>query len=217
MPKYLLGNEKGVFIRRDKLSGKYVTVKNRNLADVWEERMKAQNVLKNGLSKKDRNGFHIIEIADSITEKHNDLTVSEINKINPNTNIEAVKKICDQDVAYSEINKWQNGLEKFTNFIQETEVRKDELNKSLSVIDKEIVDIEHYIELNNLNACQGFLAYKMLHNRLTKRRKIKNELQILSQLGDCKIDSEMMKEVQKAIHLLDNKKYTPRVLIELFN
>ena len=158
-----------------------------------------------------------IEVKDGVPDKNKEPTVAEINAEKKNLHIETVKEISEQENTDSQISKWQDGLEKFTDFIIESETRKSELLESMSNIDKEVVDIEHYIELNNLNACQGFLAYKMLRNRLRKRRKIKNELQVLSQLGNCKIDSAMMKDVQDAIKLLEHKKYTPRVLVDLFN
>ena len=215
--KFLLGDGNGSFIRQDKFSGKYVPVRNVSLADTWDARYKAQNILKNGLNKKDRKRFRVIEINDGVSEKNKEPTVAEINTEKKNLHIETVKEISEQENTDSQISKWQDGLEKFTDFIIESETRKSELLESMSNIDKEVVDIEHYIELNNLNACQGFLAYKMLRNRLRKRRKIKNELQVLSQLGNCKIDSAMMKDVQDAIKLLEHKKYTPRVLVDLFN
>ena len=56
----------------------------------------------------------------------------------------------------------------------------------------------------------------MLQNRLKKRRKIKNELQVLTQLGDCKIDSSMLVDITKAIEDMNNRIYTPRILTELF-
>lgn len=217
MAKFVLGDSNGSFIRRDNFSGKYVPVRNENLADVWEERYKAQNILKNGLNKKDKKRFHIIELDIGITEKNKEPTVAEVNSEKANLHMETVKEISEQEISDNQIEKWQDGLEKFTAFVQDSETRKAELIELMSNIDKEVVDIEHYIELSNLNACQGFLAYKMLRNRLRKRRKIKNELQVLSQLGNCKIDSTMMKDVQDAIKLLEHKKYTPRVLVDLFN
>ena len=96
------------------------------------------------------------------------------------------------------------------------EERKNKLSGDLSNIDKEITDIQHYIEFGNFNAYQGWLAFSMLRHRLKKRRKIKNEFQILSQIGECKINSAMVNDIQAAIHKINNKSYTPRVLPELF-
>lgn len=218
---YALTDGHGSYIRHDIFSGKYVPVRNQSLADTWEHRVKAQNILKNGLCKKDKKRFHIVEIDDGkgIAEcVKKEITISEMNANTDEENfhIDKVKELSDGLEDDCQMEKWKSGIDSMTEFVLDAESRKDELNKEMSDIDKEITDIQHYIELNNLNAYQGFLAYKMLQGRLRKRRKIKNELQILSQLGICKVDSAMLIDVQNAIRELDNKTYTPRILSELF-
>ncbi len=218
---YALTDGHGSYIRQDIFSGKFVPVRNQSLADTWEQRVKAQNILKNGLCKKDKKRFHIIEIDDGkgISESlHKNVTVSEMNSndVVQDLHIDKVKELSENLEENSQMDKWKTGINTMTDFVLDAEARKDELNKEMSDIDKEITDIQHYIELNNLNAYQGFLAYKMLQGRLRKRRKIKNELHVLSQLGSCKIDSAMLIDVQNAIKELDNKTYTPRILMELF-
>ena len=39
---------------------------------------------------------------------------------------------------------------------------------------------------------------------------------MLTQLGDCKIDSSMLVDITKAIEDMNNRIYTPRILTELF-
>ena len=56
----------------------------------------------------------------------------------------------------------------------------------------------------------------MLRNRLKKRRKIKDELQVLFQLGECKMNSEMLNDVESVILDMNNREYRPRILTELF-
>ena len=50
--------------------------------------------------------------------------------------------------------------------------RKEMLTLKLSDIDKEIVDIQHYIEFGKFNCYQGWMCFKMLQNALQQRRKI---------------------------------------------
>ena len=66
------------------------------------------------------------------------------------------------------------------------------------------------------NAYQGWLAFNMLKNRLKRRRKIKDELYIVSQLGECKINSAMIEEIKSSMSTLDGRIYRPRKLKELF-
>lgn len=87
----------------------------------------------------------------------------------------------------------------------------------LSKIDQELSDINHYIEFVNLNAAQGYKAYKMIKDRRIKRRSIKNELQVVDIILSKKISETATDEIQKAISGMDKRKYEPRVLNELFD
>lgn len=219
MVVYALTDGHGSYIRHDTFSGKYVPVRNESLAEKWEQRAKAQNILKNALNKKDRKRFHIIDIDDgSILDTPKPVvTVAEMNGTEKHDlHIDKVKELSEPVVDKSQLDKWTEGIANVTGFVQDAEERKEELAKLMSDIDKEITDIQHYIELNDLNAYQGFLSYKMLQRRLRIRRKIKNELAVLNQLGDCKMDSAMLIDVQNVIKEMDNRVYTPRILTQLF-
>ena len=56
----------------------------------------------------------------------------------------------------------------------------------------------------------------MLRQVLAKRRNIKNEIAILDNFRNHKLTVDTMKEIQAAVDGLDNRKYEPRVLTELF-
>ena len=77
--------------------------------------------------------------------------------------------------------------------------------------------LKHYIEFVNLNAAQGYKAYKMIKDRRIIRRSIKNELDILNIILGKKISETATDEIQKAVSGMDNRKYEPRVLNELFD
>lgn len=217
MVRYVLTDGHGSFIRHDTYSGKYVPVRNETLAEKWEQRNKAQNILKNGLTKQLKKKFHIDSIDDGIGISGTEKDVTAEKDAIQNLHIDEVKKIIDDDYRDTQLDKWESGIESMTEFVQDAETRKEYLSKEMSDIDKEIIDIQHYIEFNDMNAYQGWMAYKMLQNRLKKRRKIKNELQVLIQLGNCKIDSSMIGDIKNAINEMNNRIYTPRVLKQLFD
>lgn len=220
MIHYVLTDGHGSFIRYDTFSGKFVPVRNETLAEKWEQRNKAQNILKNGLNKQLRKKYHIDTVDDGIgiCVLAKEKTVSEVNaSIVPDLHIEEVKQLIQEDCNNTQMEKWENGIKSMNEFVQDAETRREQLAKDMSDIDKEIIDIQHYIEFNDMNAYQGWLAYKMLQNRLKKRRKIKDELQVLTQLGDCKIDSSMLEDIKNAIEELGNRVYVPRKLKQLFN
>lgn len=101
-------------------------------------------------------------------------------------------------------------------FTKELEERKLYLDEQLSKIDLEIVDIEHAAEFYNLNACQGYKLYKLLHDRRVKRREIKDELQKISLILGTSIKSSNIDNLERSILGLNNRIYTPRINKELF-
>lgn len=87
-----------------------------------------------------------------------------------------------------------------------------DLKSKLSDIDQEISDLEHYIEFNQLNACDAYKAYYMLHENLQKRRKIKDSIIAAQTLYEsCDIDT-----LSSCNDHLHNRTYTPRKLTSLF-
>lgn len=90
------------------------------------------------------------------------------------------------------------------------------MNSKQSDIDKEIVDIQHYIELFELNEGDGYKAYKMLQARLKERREVKNEIFIVGPILSMNMKMQNPENIIKSIKGLDNRKYDPRILKELF-
>ena len=90
------------------------------------------------------------------------------------------------------------------------------LSNQLSKIDKDIVDIQHSIEFYKYNAAEGYKAYKMLRDKLIERREIKKQMQIITFMKSKGITSDNLHAVVDYIANLDNAKYTPRNMPELF-
>lgn len=209
---YVISDGHGSYIRKDEFSGKYVPVRNYSLAEKFQQRAKAANILKNAISKNLRSRYNVIAIEDEVTPT----TPTEKESNSPKTKDEIVKTIACEPIGENQSEKWTSGIESMTEFIMDAEKRKEEVVSQLSEVDKEITDINHYIEFGKFNAYQGWLAFNMLRQRLKKRRTIKDELLVLQQLGECKITSDMMIDIKKAVTELGNRKYAPRVLTQLF-
>lgn len=94
--------------------------------------------------------------------------------------------------------------------------KKAELTENLNKVEREIVDIYHYIEFKSLNACDGYAAYKMLKDRLVERRKIKNELKVTDILAKGVFTTADIEEIENIIESFDKNKYRPRALNDLF-
>ena len=133
-----------------------------------------------------------------------------------NLDIDKIKQEISIPIKSDELDKIKKDVNLFSDTLKDLRKRKQELLDLQSEVDKEISDIYHYIELNNLNAYQGWLMYKMLQYRLKRRRVIKDELSIIKHLVKCNINTQSLSEIQDMIKNMDNRKYTPRVLSDLF-
>lgn len=93
---------------------------------------------------------------------------------------------------------------------------QSELSKKMSKVDQEVADIQHYIEFNRLNAAEGYMAFKMLQDKLLERRVIKDDLAKFQMLSSAKVSDIYDGTLEKHIEALESRTYTPRVLTHLF-
>lgn len=104
------------------------------------------------------------------------------------------------------------------------------LRNKQSIADQKISDVEHFIELSsNLNAAQGYNAYKLLKEVLEERREIKNRIDELGPLLSF-INKTTLVNPNKKISLIKDlnrvkdrnnnadevKKYNVRILTDIF-
>lgn len=101
-------------------------------------------------------------------------------------------------------------------FLRHVYAQKIVAEQQLQEVEKEILDIEHAAEFYNLNAASGYKIYKMLHEARLKRRKYKDQLMIIEIIMDGNIGDISNGITAKRIKGLNNRKYRPRVLEELF-
>jgi len=92
----------------------------------------------------------------------------------------------------------------------------NDLQEQLSLTDKEVNDISHYIEFENLDAYRGYKAYCELRDCLRKRREVKNKLEAIAIIKSNQISKGNIKKIKVEMPKLFNKKYTPRVRKDLF-
>lgn len=184
-------------------NGKYVPTSCEALADIFSNKA-ANNLYNNSLPKALKSVFHIQKI-DTPPDNIKQITQSEVEN-----NTEKV-------MVAENIQKWIDKITDLNGLATDALHRKEELCEELSFVDRELSDINHYIEFCNLNAAQGYKAYKMIKDRRIKRRSIKNELQVVDIILSKKICENATDEIQKAIAGMDQRTYEPRVLNELFN
>lgn len=199
---YVLSDGAGRYIRKDNGTGKYVSVKGEKYALQFQSADNALKILYNSVPKTIRDNFGIEEI--------------QIEDVKTTKDMSVVKSIINKNIIDDEIASWLSKVDAFVGLAESVETRIEELVELLSTTDKEICDIQHFIEFGKLNAYQGWLATSMLQNRLRQRRKFKDELAALNLIKSCKIESKSIENLHKAVDGLGERKYSPRVLSELF-
>ena len=184
-------------------NGKYVPTTCEALADTFGNK-EANSVYNNNLSKALKSCFRVMKV-----DKPPEL-VKQITQEKVNENTETPSN--SENIQY-----WIDKISDLNGLASEALHRKDNLLSQLSKIDQELSDIDHYIEFVNLNAAQGYNAYRMIKERRIKRRSIKNELDVINIILGKKISETATDEIQKAISGMDKRTYEPRVLNELFD
>ena len=184
-------------------NGKYVPTTCEALADTFGNK-EANSVYNNNLSKALKSCFRVMKV-DNPPELVKQITQE---KVNENTETPSNS----ENIQY-----WIDKVSDLNGLASEALHRKDDLLSQLSKIDQELSDIDHYIEFVNLNAAQGYKAYRMIKDRRIIRRSIKNELDVLNIILGKKISETATDEIQKVIYGMDKRTYEPRVLNELFD
>lgn len=213
--RYILTNRKGAYIRLDPDSKKYVPIKNKNFCTYWDDRSKAANILKSSLTKKLKETFFVEAEDPDFNANSVNSNASEIkpngDKASSGTVKSEITGVIDQRFSnlISEMDRTES-------FFLDVDARYAHLGEDLSTVDREITDLNHYIEFNDLNACNGFKMYKELQGRLRRRRAIKDEIRVLSSIRCCKIAKSEINEVRRTVYELSQRKYAPRELTELF-
>lgn len=183
--------------------GKYVPTPSEVMADIFTKKQ-AEGIYSNSLPKALRAVFHI--------EKYD----------NPPNDVKQVscsdlKKNTEKVMAAENIQKWLDKLSDMNGLAKDAKERKEELLKQLHDLEDEKIDIEHYIEFQNLNAAQGYKASNELKKCRIKRRTVKNELLVLEIILQQKLEKMLEEEIQRRIVSLDNRTYKPRIRTDLFD
>lgn len=118
-------------------------------------------------------------------------------------------KVFNYDLDY-EISR----MEKFSKDLQEQELS---LREKLQELELKIVDLEHYLEFYNLDMYSSWKYYKLFQSVMRERRCIKNDIAKIHYILSSNMQNAAMNNISKASNRLNNRQYTPRILIDLFN
>lgn len=199
MAKYVITDGK-YYIKKDK-HGNFIPITAPTLANTFT-RDKAENILCNQISKCLRSRYHIECIEEDPPG------IKSVTK----ADLAQTEKVAESD----NIQRWLDRIKDLNGLAKDASDRKEELIQQLSKVDKELTDIEHYIEFSNLNAYQGYQAAKMIKEKRIVRRSIKNELIVLNIILSKRISETAQDEITKCVNSLNKRTYNPRFLDEMF-
>ena len=179
------------WIMKDR-NGKYVPTSCESFADIFSKKQ-AENIQKCSLTKALRGVFSVEKMSEEVPAQVKPVTDKDIE--------ETGKVMVSEDIKY-----WLDKATDMSNIANEAINRKRKLCQELSLVDKELCDIIHYIEFCNLNAAQGYKAYKMVKERRILRRKIKDEISILDSILGQKVSQTAKNAIQKTAENMDKRK-----------
>lgn len=196
---YVIKNHKNVYIRLNK-NGTPVTCAEHE--KTLFEQSKAKNILDSLPKTLRRLNFKVEAVPDIIIKDEN---------------IQAEKKQI-QNVDYLISDNLQQWIEKFgicDDILKEAQKRKDELNRELSNIDKQFSNLVHEIELEGkIDLYGGWQERNKIKENREKRRNIKDELLVISNVLRMDFRNLDRERIDKVIAGLANRKFTYRIVEE---
>lgn len=206
MTGYAITNsEKTVWVCKDK-SGAYSLTTDKGKAVIFDTKPSADTVFKSNLSK-------LIK-SKGVEVKAVTLQISGAD-VKPVKEVAVTKEVA---ATHTDISSSKHIISILTDAAAKLNCRHAELVEEESRYDREKTDVEHYIELNagKLNAFEGYKAYKLLQDILLKRRKVKDEIQILNVVRDKMAITDDIESINERVSELESRSYTPRELHYLF-
>ena len=197
---YVIKNHKNLYIRLNK-NGMPVTCAEHERTLI--EHSKAKNIL-DSLPKTLRKLKFKVEAITDIKQKET---------LNGNTQKRVIEG--GNYIVSDQIKDW---IEKFgicDDILKEAQKRKEELNKRLSEIDKQFVNIVHEIEFEGkVDLYGGWQERNRIKENREKRRHIKNEMFVLSSVLKMDFRNLDRNAIDKVVRGLAKRKFTYRVVEE---
>lgn len=203
------------------INNQYKLVSNITIADVWDNLKVAKAILENSIPKALRNEFFVAKLNNgkldkcSKTEKEkrerrNELTAANDKKREFVLNLYSF----DEDVGVQNL---ISGFDAINKMLTETENLKPELEKELATLEFMLEDLKHYRLRKRLGTVNSYKFKELGDKIISKRTSVKNQLEILRKINQYRDSiTNPIRDICKTIDSVQNKKYTPRVLVDLF-
>ena len=155
------------------------------MADIYTKKQ-ADGIHQNSLPKALKRIFYV---------KKYDCPPDSVKQVNQND----LKNNTEKVMIAENIQVWMDKVDDMNGLVKDAKKRKEVLEKQLKELEDEKLDIEHYIEFQNLNAAQGYKASKELKTCRVKRRSVKNELAVINIILGLQMKEIISSEVYQKI------------------
>lgn len=208
------------FIKQD-TNNQFKTVTNIAIADVWDKSAVAKAVLDNSVPRAWRKNFYIAkyingelikctQTKDEKQERRDELTSNNGDKIEFELELYSFNE--DKDVQ-----KLIRGFDVISDLLKDTEDLKPKLEKEIAMLDFMLEDLKHYRLRKKLGTVDSYKFKNLGDVILKKRVSLKNQLDILNKINQHRETvGNSVKDITNTIKMVKNRKYIPRVMIELF-
>lgn len=203
------------------INNQFKTVTNISIADAWDKAQVAKAILDNSIPRSWRGKFYIAkyingelikctQTRDEKQERREELTSNNENKIEFELELYSFDK--DEGVQ-----KLIQGFDVVSELLKSTEDLKPKLEKEIATIDFMLEDLKHYRLMKKLGTVDSY-KFKSLGDAFIKKRvSLKNQLELLNKINQHRdVLGTSIKDITGTIKSVRNKKYVPRVMIELF-
>lgn len=198
-----------------------ITTSNKSYAKVFDE-YKAKKLLKHLPKRLRKNRFSIQPIVKEKEAEESESETTEIEEIVVQEDcLELTTDDNDGDYLINEnyevplnVLAWVNRVQEQNRFISDAASRYRDLEKALSIMDDQYQNITHHIEMdNNKNGCEGYFAYKNARKNRRIRRKVKDEMWMISKILELSRNKKRIqtnKEMVSFVKHLENRRYRER-------
>ena len=179
-----------------------------NKATIFKKKETAANLVKSNLNAKKTRNYNYTYSSLQQLGYQDDLEVVSAGdetgvKIGSNESFRSLDLILD-------------GIKDIEKYANQASEKLEVLTRNLSNIDKACIDLDHYMEFNNLSASDGWKIYKQKQKLLKIRRNVKNQIFAYQQIVNP-LASYLNGNIERSIEGLKNQKYSPRIMKGLFN
>lgn len=101
-------------------------------------------------------------------------------------------------------------IENFLDIVKESQTQVPILERRLDILNRQITDIEHFIQFKDLNVPSGYKIYKKLQEKRRDIAFVKGKIRILKDIRGLRIDDKVLEDLVKLFK--EQLTYKPREL-----